>query len=144
MADIDIVGPVDLALMRFPGNRFTGEIVPALQELVETGTVRIIDLVFVIKDADGNVAAMELSELDPDAQSAYDELDGEINELLTEEDVEKASALLEPESSALLLLWENTWAARIATALRNANGELLAFERIPHEAVAAAIAGTDG
>jgi hypothetical protein len=142
MADIDIVGPVDLALIRFPGNRFTGEIVPALQELVESGTVRIIDLVFVLKDADGNVAAMELSEVEDDTRSAYDELEGEINELLTEEDVEQAASLLEPESSALLLLWENTWAARIAAALRNADGELLAFERIPREAVESALAGS--
>jgi uncharacterized membrane protein len=144
MADIDIVGPVDLALIRFPGNRFTGEIVPALQELIDSGTVRIIDLVFVLKDADGNVAAMELSEVEDETKLAYDELEGEINELLTEEDVEQAASLLEPESSALLLLWENTWAARIAAALRNADGELLAFERIPREAVEAALAGTAG
>ncbi len=134
----DIAGPVDWLLLRFPGNQFTGEIVPALSELVESGTVRILDLVFVTKDADGNVAAVELSELGA-AASDYDELDGEIGELLTEEDVAMAGDALENESSAAMLLFENVWAARFATAVRNANGELVAFERIPREIVVAAL-----
>lgn len=143
MADIgEITGPVDYAVFRFPGNQFTGEIVPALQDLVSSGTVRILDLVFVTKDADGNVAGVELSELPGETRSAYDELDGEVTELLTEDDIERASEWLEPESSAALLVWENTWASRFAQAIRNANGELVAFDRIPRDAVEASLAGT--
>ena len=100
--------------------------------------MRILDLVFVTKDADGDVAAVELSELGA-AASDYDELDGEIGELLTEEDVAMAGDALENESSAAMLLFENVLGRRFATAVRNANGELVAFERIPREIVEAAL-----
>ncbi len=82
----EISGPVDIILIRFPGNRFTGEIAPALAEVIEAGIVRILDLVFVVKDAAGDITGVEFSDLD-DETSAYDDLDGEIGELLTEDDI---------------------------------------------------------
>ncbi|MGH9231523.1 MAG: DUF6325 family protein, partial [Acidimicrobiales bacterium] len=105
----EITGPVDLVLLGFPGNQFTGEIAPALGDLVSSRTVRILDLVFISKDADGNVAGVELSDLG-EAGAAFDDVDGEINELLTDEDVQAAGEELEPDSSAALLMFENTWA----------------------------------
>ena len=130
----EITGPVDLVLLGFPGNQFTGDIAPALRDLVSSGTVRILDLVFITKDADGNVAGVELSDLG-DAGAAFEDVDGEINELLTDEDIEAAGEELAPDSSAALLMFENTWAGRLATAIREANGEVVAYERIPRDAL---------
>ena len=135
----DEIGPVDFAVIAFPGNKFNHQIVPALRELVDAGTVRIIDLVFVIKDQDGNTAAVELSALDPDEASTYDDLDGEFGGLLNDEDMELAAEGLEPGSSAALIVWENTWAARLAGAIRGSKGELVMLERIPHDAVVEAL-----
>jgi uncharacterized membrane protein len=136
------LGPIDVAVVAFPGNQFKGEIAPAIKDLVDSGTVRIIDLVFITKDSDGNVAGVELSELESDVAQPYDEIEGEIGELLTEDDFEAAGEALEPNSSALMLVWENTWARRVASALRNAGGELVMHERIPFDVVAAAIDAT--
>jgi uncharacterized membrane protein len=130
----EITAPVDLVLLGFPGNKFTGDIAPALRDLVSSGTVRILDLVFITKSADGNVAGVELSDLG-EAGAAFDDVDGEINELLTDEDIEAAGEELEPDSSAALLMFENTWAGRLATAIREADGEVLAYERIPRDAM---------
>ena len=130
----EIKGPVDLVLLRFPGNQFTGEIAPALGDLVSSGTVRILDLVFITKDADGNVAGVELADLG-EAGAAFEDIDGEVSELLTDEDIEAAGEELEPNSSAALLMFENTWAGRFVDAVRAANGEVVAYERIGREAL---------
>ena len=97
------LGPVDFALVAFPGNRFKGEIVPALKELVDNGTIRILDLVFVEKDDDGSVLVVELDEADDETTGAFDDLEGEGSELLSDGDLELAAESLEPGSSALLL-----------------------------------------
>jgi uncharacterized membrane protein len=138
----EIEGPVDLVLLRFPGNHFTGEVAPALADLVSSGTVRILDLVFITKDADGNVAAVELDQLG-DAGAAFDDVDGEVSGLLTDEDIVAAGEEMEANSSAALLLFENTWAARFTKALRGADAEVIAFERIPHEALKEFLAGVN-
>ena len=130
------IGPVEYVIIGFPGNQFKGEVVPALTQLVESGTVRILDLVFVLKDADGNVTSMEYEDLPGMA-----DVDGEADGLFNEEDLEMAAEVLEPNSSGLLIVWEDTWAAPLAEALRNAGGVIVAGERIPHEIVAAAFEG---
>jgi uncharacterized membrane protein len=132
------IGPVDYAIIAFPGNRFRGEIAPAIGELVDDGTIRIIDIAFVGKDADGNAVAMELTELDPDVQEGLEKLGIEVGGLFNEDDLMDAADGLEPNSSAALLVWENVWARKVAQAMRDAGGELLAFERLPHEVVQAA------
>jgi uncharacterized membrane protein len=132
------IGPVDYAIVAFPGNEFRGEIGPAIAELVENGTIRVIDIAFVAKDADGNAVAMEITELDPDVQEALDSAGLEVGGLLNEDDLIDAADGLEPNSSAAMLVWENVWARKVAQAMRDAGGELVAFERLPHEVVQAA------
>ncbi len=112
MSDATTFGPVEIAVIAFPGNRFTGEVAPAIADLVSSGTVSIIDLVFVTKDADGNVTGVELSDLDDDVAAPYVEIEGEVQGILSDEDFEQIGDLLEPESSALAIVWENAWARR--------------------------------
>lgn len=129
------LGPVELLFVEFPGNQFTGEIAPALAELVEQGTIRVIDLVFVTKDADGNVAGLELADLHPDARGVFDSLVEELAGLISEEDVEDLAEALEPNSSAGILLFENVWATKFRDALVNSGGQLLARIPIPQDAL---------
>lgn len=136
----EIKGPVDLLLLSIPHTDQAGAIAPALGELVSAGTVRILDLVVVRKGDDGTVTAIELSELGPAAES-YDNVEGEVTELLTEEDLDGASEMLEPGSAAVLLLFENSWAGKLAEAARGAGAEVIGFERIPREAIEESLAG---
>ena len=132
------IGPVDYMVVAFPGNDFQGDIAPALADLVDAGTIRIVDLAFVSKDAEGNIAALEMTELAPDVSSALEKLGVEVQGLLNEDDLVSTAEALEPNSSAALLVWENVWARDVAQAMRDAGGILVAFERIPHEIVQAA------
>jgi Family of unknown function (DUF6325) len=135
---MDEIGPVDYAIIAFPGNRFRGEIAPAIGDLVEAGTIRVIDIAFVGKDADGNAVAMEVTELDPDVQAGLENMGIEVGGLVNEDDLMDAADALEPNSSAALIVWENVWARKVTQAMRDAGGELLAFERLPHDVVQAA------
>ena len=99
------VGPVDLLIVEFPGNQFKGEIAPALRDLVTDGTVRVLDLLFVYKDADGEVGSVELAGLGPDLEPAFADLDGQLGGgLLDAEDVAQVGANLQPNSSAALIV----------------------------------------
>jgi uncharacterized membrane protein len=133
------IGPVQYMIVAFPGNRFTGQIAPALADLVESGTIRIMDLSFVIKDADGNVAAMELSDLDEDVAAAFGSMGAGPGMLFNEDDLEAVGEELDPNSSAALLVWENVWATTLAEAIRGAGGEVYDLETIPHDVVMAAV-----
>jgi hypothetical protein len=132
------IGPVDYLIVAFPGNRFRGEIAPALAELVDAGTIRIIDLAFVSKDESGEIGAFELTELDPEVREGLENLGVEVQGLFNEDDLMAAAEELEPNSSAALLVWENVWAKGVAQAMRDAGGEVFDFGRLPHEAVQAA------
>jgi len=134
------IGPVEYMAVAFPANKFTGEVAPALAELVKSGTVRIIDLAFVSKDAEGNVTAMEFEDLDSDAGAAFKAIEAEIGDLVNEDDLRAVAEELEPNSSAAVLVWEDLWAAKLAKAMRDAGGVLLDLERLPHEVVEAALA----
>jgi len=138
------IGPVEYMAVAFPGNKFTGEIVPALKELVDSGTVRIIDLAFVAKDADGSIAALEIEELEADVGVAFKALEAQIGELVNEEDLMAVGEELEPNSSAAVLVWEDTWATRFAKAIRDAGGIVLDLERIPNEIVQSALDFAEG
>jgi Family of unknown function (DUF6325) len=131
------IGPVDYAIIGFPGNKFRGEIAPAIGDLVDAGTIRIIDIAFVGKDEDGNAVAMELTELDPDVQEGLEKVGIEVSGLFSDEDLIGVAEGLEPNSSAALLIWENVWARNVAQAMRDAGGVMVAFERIPHDVVQA-------
>jgi uncharacterized membrane protein len=134
------IGPVDLLVVEFPGNQFKGEIAPALRDLVTEGTVRVLDLLFVYKDADGEVGSVELAGLGPDLQPAFADLNGQLGGgLLDAEDVAQVGANLQPNSSAALIVWENTWAGRFVTAMENAGARVVDQARIPAEAVRATL-----
>ncbi|MFJ9944848.1 DUF6325 family protein [Streptomyces erythrochromogenes] len=125
------IGPVEYVVIAFPGNRFRGEIAPEIKALVAGGTVRILDLTFIKKDADGSVSFVELDALDPSEASVFDDIEGEVGGLFSEEDLALIAEDLVPNSSAAMLVWEDTWAAGITGAIRRAGGELVAHERIP-------------
>jgi hypothetical protein len=135
---VEEIGPVDYAIVSFPGNRFRGEIAPALAELVESNTIRIIDVAFVGKNTDGEAVALELTELDADVQEGLEKAGVEVSGLFNEDDLMAAAEELEPDSSAVLLVWENVWARKVAQAMRDAGGTLLDFERLPHDVVQSA------
>jgi hypothetical protein len=139
------VGSVEYAVIAFPGNKFKGEIVPAIAELVEQGLVRVLDLVFVQKDAAGLVQVIETSALSPDEAAPFSALASRSLGLLNDEDIEDIADSLPNESSAGLLVWENVWSARFSEAVANADGILIANERIPAAVVKAALeyAGED-
>jgi hypothetical protein len=133
--DRSTLGPVEILAVAFPGSEFKGEIVPALRELVDGGVIRILDLTFVKKDLDGTVTALEVGELQNDVTDSYGSLGSVEEELINDEDLADVADELEPGSSAALLVWEDRWAAKLATAIRDAKGEVLALERVPREAV---------
>jgi hypothetical protein len=128
-----------MMVVAFPGNKFTGEIVPALKELVDSGTIRVIDLAFVAKDPNGNVAAMEIEELDSNVGKAFQTIEAEIGELVSQEDLMLVGKSLEPNSSAALLVWEDAWATKFAQALANAGAVVLDLQRVPRDVIEAAL-----
>jgi hypothetical protein len=132
------IGPVEYLLIGFPGNEFKGDIAPALGRLVGNGTVRIIDLVFVSKGPDGDFAMFEFDELESLAPFAA--LDGQAGGLVGPDDIAHAAAALEPNSSAVLVVWEDTWATDLAKAVRDAHGVILEGARVPYELVREALA----
>ncbi len=132
------IGPVEYLIIGFPGNQFNGDIVPALTRLVESNTVRIIDLVFITKDAEGNVDAFEFED-HPDL-APFGDLAEALDDLLSDEDVEIAAEVLEPNSSAAFIVWEDLWATEFAEAVRGSGGVVITGERIPHQIVADALA----
>jgi Family of unknown function (DUF6325) len=127
------IGPVEYLILGFPGNNFTGQIVPELAKLLDSGLVRIIDLTFITKDAAGRVDVVEYDAVEELA--AFAGLDAEVGGILTGEDIAHAAMSLEPNTSAALLIWEDTWATPFAEAVRNANGVILEGARIPREII---------
>jgi hypothetical protein len=131
------LGPVELLFVEFPGNQFTGEIIPALSDLIDQGTIRVIDLVFVAKDGDGNAVGIELEDLPSESMDAFSALVEDLVEsLISEEDVEDLAEALEPNSSAAIMLFEHTWAIPFRDALVNSGGQLVARLPITEEALA--------
>jgi hypothetical protein len=124
-------GPVDLLVIRFPKNRFTGEIADELKALVDAGTIRVMDLIFVTKDVDGKVESLELTDLDDTVAVQFDAFIDELEGLFSPEDAQAIGSNLDPDSSAGLLLYENVWARSFANAVARHDGEVLVSERIP-------------
>jgi Family of unknown function (DUF6325) len=136
---IDELGPVDYLVVEFPAgaSNFTGEMAKELVALVDAGTIRVIDVLLLAKDADGNIDVMELS--DVGELGELRQIEAELAEMLAEEDVVNLAAAMEPGSTAGVLIWENLWAAPFASAARRSGGQLIANGRIPIQAILAAI-----
>jgi uncharacterized protein DUF6325 len=139
-----INGPVEYLLIEFPNSRFRGEIVPALVDLVELRTIRILDLAIVYKDPDGTVLTLEIDDLDDDIRELFYDLEGEYDGLISDADEALIAEALAPGSTATALVWENVWATAFAQAVRRAGGEVIVNERIPGPAVESAMAGLPG
>jgi hypothetical protein len=140
--DFNEMGPIDYLLIEWPGRQPTGQVAPHLVDLVERGLIRIIDLAFITKAEDGTVAALEISDLGAEV-TEFAVFEGAASGLLSEEDIEEAGAALEPGTSAGLLVYENSWAAPFATAVRESGGQLVASGRIPIQAMLAALDAAD-
>jgi hypothetical protein len=137
--NIDELGPVDWIVVEFPSTKLTGEIAPILAEYVDRGLIRILDLLFLMKDTDGSFEAFESTDLDDSEIGQLRTFETGIAMLLSEQDVEDLAETIEPGSSAAVLVWENLWAAPFGAAVRHAGGQLAASGRIPIQAVLAAI-----
>jgi hypothetical protein len=135
--DIDAMGPVDYVVVEFPGSRMTGEAMPLLVDLVDRGVIRILDLAFVRKDLDGTVSGFEITDLDAEGAEQLAVFDGAASGLLDDEDLAEAGSILEPGNAAGVVVYENTWAAPFAAALRRSGAQLVASGRIPVPALLA-------
>lgn len=141
--DRDELGPIDYLVVEFPGSRMTGEGLPMLVDLVDRGIIRILDLVFVKKETDGSITGIEVRDFDADGQLDLAVFEGASSGLLDDEDIQEAGSVLEPGSSAGILVYENVWAAPFAAALRRGGGQLVASGRIPVQAILAAVSARD-
>ena len=136
---LDELGPVDYVVVEFPAgaSSFTGEMAAELRALVDAGTIRVIDVLILTKDADGSVEALELSDVGDLGE--LQQIETELAELLAADDVEQLAAAMDPGSTAGVLIYENVWAAPFASAARRSGGQLIANGRIPIQAIIASI-----
>ena len=130
-AEHDELGPIDYLIIEFPGNRFTGEGLTILIDLVDRGVIRILDLVFVRKESDGSTALLAVSDLDGDGTFDLAIFEGASSGILGHSDIHEAGAILRAGSSAAILIYANLWAAPMAAALRRGGAQLIAGGRIP-------------
>jgi hypothetical protein len=127
--------PLEYAMVVFPGNKFSGDIVPELLDLAETGVVRFVDIIFIQKDADGSNRTVELNDLDEESYKMFVPLGEHVASLFTEDDLEWAANQLPENSSAALFLWENLWQEHIRKAIKASGGMLVQSGLIPADAV---------
>ena len=137
--ELDQMGPVDYVVIEFPDGQHKGEAAPLLVDLVERGIIRILDLMLITKGEDGTISGLEITDLDGDGVNDLRIFEGASSGLLSEEDREHAGNTLEPGSAAMVILFENRWAAPFARAMREAGGQLVAFGRIPVQGLLAAL-----
>ncbi len=135
-----VSGPVDIVIIGFPGNKFTGKVAPAIAELVENNTIRILDLLFVSTDEAGTISALRVQDLGSDLQPGLVELDTFMPGALDEHDAQELAEDLPANSSALLVAFENVWAAKFVAAIQEAEAVVIDQIRIPASAVAELLA----
>ncbi len=144
MSDDLELGPIDYVVIEFPGSKMTGEGFPILVDLVDSGIIRLLDLVFVTKGLDGTVEGVALADLDGDGELDLAIFEGASSGLLGEDDVNEAAGVLEPGSSAAILVYENSWAGPFAAAVRRGGGQLVASGRIPVQDVLEVLDALEG
>ena len=139
--NVDDLGPVDYLVVGFPAEKanFSGEVASELKKLIDSNTIRVLDLVMIMKDEDGSVEASELRDADDSEIGELRALERDLAILLAEEDIEEIGETLDPGSAAAVLVWENSWAAPFGSAVRRSGGELLGNGRIPIQAMIAAV-----
>jgi hypothetical protein len=141
--ELEEMGPVDYVVIEWPGKQPTGEAAPIVVDLVERGIIRVLDFAALTKDDDGNVAGLELTEL-ASGDEQLRVFEGASSGMLGEDDLTEAAEALEPGTTAAVLVYENTWAAPLATALRRSGGQLVAGGRIPVQQLVAALDALEG
>jgi len=134
------LGPVEMLVVQFPGTEVKGDIVPAIKELVKNGTIRVIDILFLKKDQDGNVTMLEINELDDASFAAFSPIVAEVDGLVSRDDVQQLAATLNNNSSAGVMLFEDTWATRLRDAIVEAQGKVVLIDRIPQVVIEQALA----
>lgn len=145
MADeAEALGPISYLIVEFPGNKTTGEGFASLLDLVERGVIRILDLMFVARDSDGSMRALELKDIDRDGKFDLAVFAGASSGLLGESDLTEAASVIEPGSAAGILIFENRWATPFIQALRRGEAELVAAGYIPQDDLVAALDATEG
>ncbi len=141
--DVEPLGPVSYLIVEFPGNKMTGEGLPILVDLVDQGIIRILDLLFVMRTEDGALTAVELADLDADGELDLAIFEGASSGLIDDSDLADAASVIEPGSSAAILLFENRWAASFTQALRRGGAELVAAGYVPLDALEASLDATE-
>jgi hypothetical protein len=137
-SDFDEMGPIDYVVIEWPGEQPNGEAIPLIIDLVDRGIIRILDVAFLAKGDDGSVAALDLGAIDGDG-SGFEAFEGASSGLIGQDELEDAASVLEPGTSAAVLVWENRWVAPVAVALRRSGGQLVASGRIPVQAILASL-----
>jgi hypothetical protein len=140
---IETLGPISYLIVEFPGNKMTGEGFPLLLDLVDRGLIRVLDFVFVRRDQDGSITAIELQDLESDGQFDVAIFEGVSSGLLDASDLDDAKAAIAPGSSAGVMIYENRWAKPFVQALRRGGAELVAAGYIPHDALTASLDATE-
>src|SRR5215216_134587 len=143
MTDEDVLGPISYLVVEFPGSKMTGEGFPILLDLVDRGVIRILDLMFITRDANGSTRVVELSDIDRDGRLDLAVFDGASSGLLDQSDADDAGGIIAPGSSAGILLFENRWATSFVQALRRGQAELVAAGYIPQQEIVAALDATE-
>jgi Family of unknown function (DUF6325) len=137
------MGPVSYLIVEFPGSKMTGEGFSILVDLVDAGVIRILDLLFVSRGLDGSIQAMDLRDVDRDGRFDLSIFEGASSGLLDDSDMADATSVIEPGSSAGILIFENSWATQFIQALRGADAQLVAAGYIPHDTLLASLDATD-
>jgi hypothetical protein len=137
-SDFDEMGPIDYAVIEWPGRQPNGEAMPLILDLVDRGIIRLLDIAFLAKDEDGSVAALDVASLNGPG-AGFEEFEGASSGLLSQDELEDAASVLGPGTSAAILVWENRWVAPVAVALRRSGAQLVADGRIPVQAILASL-----
>ena len=137
VASPDVLGSVDWIVVEFPGSKFNGEVAPAILDLVDKGLVRVLDLLVIKKNDEGDFEVFEASDLEDTELGELRRHEAELAMVLSEQDITDLAVTIEPGSSAAVLVWENLWAAPVGAAIRHAGGQLVASGRIPTQAILA-------